>query len=279
MTDPNLDTPVQRDTGQSAEPERWVTRSMPIKTLRIDDPLEWLSLGWRDFMRAPRLGLFFGACFLLMGHALLVVFEMAPAYLLALSAGFLLMGPFLCLGLYDISRQLRSGEQPRLKRALLAWLPTKGAMGLFACIMLILELLWGRASLIIVAMSFDTMPSTQTNLSALLKLGNIDFIIGYLLVGAVFAGLIFVSSAIAIPMILDRRVDAISACLTSMRACIENPFAMAIWAALITLLILIAMLPFFLGLLVIGPVLGHATWHAYRALIYGNASPPVRLST
>jgi uncharacterized membrane protein len=278
MTDPLRDKPVPKDTEQTTEPESWVALSLPIHKLRLDDPLEWISLGWRDFLRAPRVGLFFGSCFLLMGHALLLVFEKAPAYVLALSAGFLVMGPFLCLGLYDVSRQLRAGEPPSLKRALFAWLPTKGAMGIFAGILLILELLWGRASLLVFAVSFDTIPSAQTTFGALFSLENIDFIIGYLAVGALFAGLIFVSSAIAIPMILDKRVDAVSACLTSMRACIENPITMAVWAALITLLIAMAMLPFLLGLLIIGPVLGHGTWHAYRALVYGDTAPPVRLS-
>ncbi len=278
MTDPLRDKPVLKDTELTTEPESWVALSLPIHKLRLDDPLEWISLGWRDFLRAPRVGLFFGSCFLLMGHALLLVFEKAPAYVLALSAGFLVMGPFLCLGLYDVSRQLRAGEPPSLKRALFAWLPTKGTMGIFAGILLILELLWGRASLIVFAVSFDTLPSAQITFGALFSLENIHFIIGYLVVGALFAGLIFVSSAIAIPMILDKRVDAVSACLTSMRACIANPITMAVWAALIALLIAIAMLPFLLGLLIIGPVLGHGTWHAYRALVYGDTAPPARLS-
>ena len=266
-------SPSSPNGDQAPEPESWLALTAPIQTLRLDDPLEWLSLGWRDFTRAPGVGLFFGACFFLMGHALLQVFEKAPAYVLALSAGFLLMGPLLCLGLYDVSRQLRAGGKPSLRKALVAWFPTKGTIGIFAGILLILEMLWGRASLIVFAVSFDSMPTAQSTMSAIFSFDNIDFIIGYLIVGAIFAGLIFVTSVIAIPMILDKHTDAISASLTSVRACAHNPLTMAIWAALITLLIVIAMLPFFVGLLVIGPVLGHATWHAYRAVIYGSPKP------
>jgi len=86
-------------------------------------------------------------------------------------------------------------------------------------------------------------------------------------VGGVFAGLIFVTSAISIPMILDRQTDAISAGLTSIRACLNNPGVMLLWGALITGLIALAMLPAFVGLLVAGPVIGHATWHAYRQIV------------
>jgi uncharacterized membrane protein len=245
--------------------------SMPINHVGLNEPLQWVSLGWRDFMRSPITGLFYGLCFFAMGHALMVVFESAPAYVLALSAGFLLVGPFLSLGLYQISKDLQAKRRPQLKRSLCAWLPTKSSMAIFAGVLLVLEMLWGRASLIVFAVSFDSMPDANSTWAALLNLENIDFIIAYLAVGAVFAGLIFTTSAIAIPMILDKRADAIAAGLTSIRACVENPITMAFWGMLITVFVVAAMLPWFVGLLVIGPVLGHATWHAYQALVV----PPV----
>ena len=98
----------------------------------------------------------------------------------------------------------------------------------------------------------------------LLQLENIGFLLSYSAVGAVFAGLIFVTSVISIPMILDRQTDAISAGLTSIRACLQNPGVMLWWGLLIALLVGLAMLPWFAGLLVAGPVVGHATWHAYK---------------
>ena len=249
-----------------------------INRLRADDPLQWLSEGWHDFLRAPFLSLFFGACFVVMGHVLLLVAEKAPAYVMTLSAGWLLLGPLLCLGVYDISRQLQKGRKPALGHALFAWLPSAGKVASFAAILLAVQWLWSRVSLALFAINFDGLPSTERALAALRTPDNLSFIIAYCAVGAVFAFLVFITSVIAIPMILDKRVDAVSACLTSMRACIENPITMAVWAALITLLIAMAMLPFLLGLLIIGPVLGHGTWHAYRALVYGDTAPPVRLS-
>lgn len=240
---------------------------LPLHPLGLADPLRWLAQGWSDFRRAPRIGLFYGACFAAMGWMLLAMFRHAPAWVLALSAGFLLMGPFLCLGLYDASRKLEAGERPSLAASLTAWDTRTGTMAIFGGVLLILEMLWGRASLIVFAVSFDGMPDFKGSLLALLDPENIGFIAAYLAVGALFAGLIFAISVVSMPMILDRSVDAVTAALTSLRLCLAQPGVMLLWGALITLLVLLAMLPGFLGLLVAGPVLGHASWHAYRGAV------------
>jgi uncharacterized membrane protein len=242
--------------------------SLPLAELRMGDPIRWLQLGWADFVRCPRIGLFYGLCFFAMGHALMAVFQSAPEYVLALSAGFLLMGPFLCLGLYDASKAMQTqSHRPSLRASLLAWRPTRGTMAIFAGVLLILEMLWGRAALVVFAVSFTTMPDKANLLAMLLDPENIAFLITYTAVGGIFAGLIFVTSVISIPMIMDRRVDAVSAGLTSIRACLQNPGVMLWWGALITGLVLLAILPMFLGLFIVGPVLGHATWHAYRHIV------------
>ena len=241
--------------------------SLPLTTLSMSAPLAWLRQGWADYTCCPKAGLFYGLCFFFMGHALWSVFKSAPAYVLALSAGFLLMGPFLCLGLYHASREIEQKRQPSLMASLFAWKPTKGAMGIFAGVLLVLEMVWGRASLIVFAVTFNSMPSAQDTLTQLINPENVEFLIAYTLVGGFFAGLIFCISVIAIPMIMDREVDAVSAGLTSIRACFQNPGTMLVWGALITLIIGVSMLPYFLGLIVAGPVIGHATWHAYRAIV------------
>lgn len=242
--------------------------SLPLAELRMRDPIQWIQLGWADFVRCPRIGLFYGLCFFAMGHALMAVFQSAPEYVLALSAGFLLLGPFLCLGLYDASKAMQThSHRPSLRASLQAWRPTRGTMAIFAGVLLILEMLWGRAALVVFAVSFTTMPDKANLLAMLLDPENIAFLITYTAVGGIFAGLIFVTNVISIPMIMDRQVDAVSAGLTSIRACLQNPGVMLWWGALITGLIVLAILPWFLGLFVIGPVLGHATWHAYRHMV------------
>jgi len=240
---------------------------LTLRPLALTAPLHWLALGWHDFRRCPGIGLFYGACFMAMGWLLMTVFEHAPAYVLALSAGFLLTGPFFCLGLYQASRRLERGEQPDLGDSLLAWDRQTGTLAIFGFVLLVLEMLWGRASLIVFAVSFDGMPDFKGSLLALVNPENLQFIVAYLLVGGLFAGLIFSVSVVSIPMILDRPTDAISAGLTSLRLVLTQPGVMLIWGGLITLLVVLAMLPWFAGLLVVGPVLGHATWHAYRAAV------------
>ena len=241
--------------------------SIELRALRWSDPLRWLALGWRDFRRAPLIGLFYGAAFVVMGWALAKVYEQAPAYVMALAAGFLLMGPVLCLGLYHVSRALERGEKPDFGSSLLAFETRLGPLAIFGFVLLVLEMLWGRATLVIFAVSFDGMPDFKGSLLALLDPENLGFIAAWLAVGAVFAGLIFAVSVISIPMLLDRPVDAITAGLTSLRLVLSQPGVMIFWGTLITALVVAAMLPWFAGLLVIGPIVGHASWHAYRAAV------------
>ena len=235
-----------------------------LRTLGWQAPLHWLMLGWCDFIRAPAIGLFYGGCFMLMGWALLWVFQQAPAYTLALSAGFLLMGPFLCLGLYRVSQRLESGAEPGFADSLLAFQTRTGQLAIFGFVLLVLEMLWGRATLVLFAVSFDGMPDFKGSLLALLSTENLPFIAAWVAVGALFAALIFSVSVVSIPMILHREADAITAALTSLRLVATQTAVMLAWGVLIALLVGLALLPWFVGLLVVGPVIGHASWHAYR---------------
>ncbi|MEY8878321.1 MAG: DUF2189 domain-containing protein [Leptothrix sp. (in: b-proteobacteria)] len=267
--------PSERDNGSDTAP-------IVLRPLRLGDPLRWLRLGWRDFIRHPGIGLFYGACFMAMGGLLDAVFRHAPAWTLALSAGFLLMGPFLCMGLYQVSLRLERGDAPDFGDSLTAWDAHTGQMAIFGFVLLVLEMLWGRASLIVFAVSFDGMPDFKGSLLALLDPANLEFIVAYLAVGALFAGLIFAVSVVSIPMMLDRQVDAITAGLTSLRLVIEQPLVMLGWGALISVLVGmggLVLLPGFAGLLVIGPVVGHASWHAYRAAVEPGAAAAAAAST
>jgi uncharacterized membrane protein len=266
---PAADTPADASSVAATE-----SKPIVLRELSWGSPLRWLKLGWYDFAHAPGIGLFYGAAFAAMGWALLAVFQHAPAYTLALSAGFLLMGPFLCLGLYHASKMIETHGQPDLGRSLLAWETRTGQLAIFGFVLLILEMLWGRASLVIFAVSFDGMPDFKGSLLALLNPDNIEFIVAYLCVGGLFAGLIFAVSVISIPMLLDRDTDAITAGLTSFRLVLTQTGVMLFWGGLIAILIGLAMLPGFLGLLVAGPVIGHATWHAYREAVLPEEETP-----
>ena len=258
-TNPTPASPAEREDNRDAP--------IVLKTLSWGDPLRWLALGWRDFTRAPGIGLYFGALFAAMGWALLKIYETAPAYTLALSAGFLLVGPFMCLGLYRVSQGLERGEKPDWGVAVLAWQARAGQLGVFGFVLLVLEMLWGRATLVIFAVSFEGTPELGGSLLNLIRPENLGFLAAWAAVGAVFATLIYAFSAISMPMLLDRSTDAITAGLTSARLVLTQTGVMLWWAFLLASLTVLAMLPGFLGLLVVGPWLGHASWHAYRGAV------------
>jgi uncharacterized membrane protein len=238
-----------------------------LRPLAWGAPLRWLAAGWRDFVRCPGIGLFYGICFVVMGWALVYTFQHAPPYVLALCGGFLLVGPLLCMGMYKASQRLEAGQQPRLAESLLAWQTKLGQLGIFGFVLLVLEMLWARSTLVIFAVTFDGMPDFKGSLLALLDPENFTFILSWATVGAIFATLIFSVSVISIPMILHRQTDAITAGLTSIRLVLTQTGVMAWWALLISVAVVLAMLPGFVCLLVAGPVLGHASWHAYREAV------------
>ena len=132
----------------------------------------------------------------------------------ALSAGFLLVGPFLCLGLYDVSAKLERGQKPDFGASLTAWESKMGTMAIFGTVLLVLEMVWARASLVVFALSFDGMPDFKGSLLKLVDPENVEFIVAYTAVGSIFAGMIYAVSVVSMPMILDRQTDAISSGLT-----------------------------------------------------------------
>lgn len=240
---------------------------IPLNTLSMTAPWQWLRLGWQDYRRAPAIGIFYGVVFAVMGWAIVKVFEHAPPYTLALSGGFLLVGPSLCLGIYRVSQRLEAGQRPGFADSLLAWEPKLGQLGIFGFVLLVLEMLWARATLVVFAVTFDGMPDFKGSLLALLDPENIAFIVSWAALGALFATLIFAFTAVSMPMILDRRTDAITAALTSFRLVVTQPGVMFQWGLMIAVFTFAAMLPAFLGLIVVGPLIGHASWHAYRAAV------------
>jgi uncharacterized membrane protein len=239
-----------------------------MRALGPGDPFRWLAAGARDLRAQPGIGFFYGVCFWLMSVTLGLVFQARPEYTLSMASGCLLLGPFLAMGLYEVSRRREEGVKPELSASLTCWEPHMRSMAMLVLVLIVLELLWGRASLVVFAVFFNTgMPSTTGVMNAIFNASNWEFVAVYTAVGSVFAMLVFSTSVVSIPMILDRDTDAISAAITSIRVVFANPGVMLLWGFLITALIALALLPWGLGLIAIGPLLGHASWHAYRATV------------
>jgi uncharacterized membrane protein len=231
-------------------------------------PFQWLALGWDDFRASWKASVFYGAVFAVMGWLVALVFRQAYEYVWGLTTGFLLVGPFLAIGLYELSRRRERGEPPWLVPTLDAWRPNVGSIGIFALVLGILLLVWSRASLVVIAVSFpDEMPSVERFMENASSLANLEFLLAYFAVGGFFAALVFAIAVVSVPMMLDRNTDGVVAALTSLRACRANVVAMLVWATLIAMVVGAGFALWFVGLVVAVPVIGHATWHAYKALV------------
>jgi uncharacterized membrane protein len=243
-----------------------------INRLAWSAPLRWLVRGWRDMVRHLGIAVFYGMCLWMMALLLGTVFRHKPEYTMSIVSGCLLVGPFLAMGLYDVSRRMELGMPVGLGHSLTCWDRHLGSMGLLVLVLTVLELLWGRASLVVFAVFFNTgMPSTAGVLEAVFNPRNWQFLAVYTAVGGVFAMLVFCSTVVSIPMILHRDTDAVTAALTSFRVVLENTGVMLLWGALVVAITLVALWPWGLGLLLAGPLLGHATWHAYRDAVSSDA--------
>lgn len=231
-------------------------------------PFRWIARGVGDLKSCPVPSLFYGFCFAGMGLFMTFVFEHAYEYAMAVTSGFLLLGPFLAMGLYEISRRHERNDSCSLAPTLTVWKRNAGNIGIFAVVLGIVFIVWARASLVIFALFYTTeMPNLSGFLKQLLVLENLQFLAIYTGVGLIFATVAFAFSVCSLPLMLDRNQDAVSSMLGSVGALLINPVAMIVWAAIIVSFTLVGFLTFHLGLVVLMPVVGHATWHAYRDLI------------
>ncbi|MFZ6712222.1 DUF2189 domain-containing protein [Undibacterium sp. TC9W] len=242
----------------------------PLRRVGMFRPLVWLSLGWRDFRASGSSSIFYGACFAAMGLVLRLVLNNVPEYLSALTCGFLLVGPLLALGLYDISRRLenvRSGLLGSVFSMRGRW----SNIGVLALVLAIIMMVWARASLVIFALFYNKgMPTMQGFLTQLFSLNNLEFLAVYICIGFVFASVVFAISWVSIPLMLDRDTDAITAMIISCVALFINVPATMVWALLIIASVVLSFMSWNLGFLILMPIIGHASWHAYKDVV-GNA--------
>ncbi|MDT3679117.1 MAG: DUF2189 domain-containing protein [Burkholderiaceae bacterium] len=231
-------------------------------------PLGWLAAGWQDFHHTGYRAAFYGLVFASMGWAIGFVYETQWQLTMGLTAGFFLLGPFVCAGIHELSRQRERGERPDLLRSLSCWRRAPGSIGFFAAMLTLLMIVWARVSVVLFALSSTTeFPTMRGMLAQIASASNFEFLALWGAVGFVFASLVFAISIVSMPMMLDRGADTMVAVFTSARGLAANPAAAYVWAASIVVLIG-ASLVFWLGLLVVtAPLVGHATWHAYRALV------------
>jgi len=191
-----------------------------VRSISVEQPWQWLAAGWKDLWRAPTVSIPYGLMFVVMGYALVYTIETRFQYALALTTGFLLVGPFLSMGLYDVSRRLEAGRTPTLPLALTAWRNNLLPIALFGVLIGLLMIVWVRLSSLLFAVFMGgTNFSVDSSLTELFFRGSgFKFLLVFALIGAVVAAVVFAISVVSIPMMLDRKIDFITAVLTSLTA-------------------------------------------------------------
>jgi uncharacterized membrane protein len=247
-------------------------RRLTIRKVAPDRPWAWLSAGWRDLMANPRIGFFYGGALAASGWLLiLILLGVRSAWvILPASAGFFMVAPLLATGLYEASRLRAEGKPVTFDACLRGFTRNGQQLAFLGVVLVILHLFWVRVAALIFMLMFgiNFTPSLEDLPLAMLRS---DMLLPFLIVGtgagAILAATAFAISAISIPMLVDRDASAMEAIALSMRAVLTNPGAMIFWAGLIVVFTAMAMVPFFLGLALVVPLIGHATWHAYKDLV------------
>ena len=235
-----------------------------------------LAAGWDDFMRAPSFGLLFSA-FYVAGGLVLAAVALASGqewWLMPFILGFPLIAPFAAVGLYEVSRRIEAGET-------LDWPAVAGVVFAqkdrqipsMAMVILLMFMFWVFVAHTIFAifMGLSALTNITSSPEILLQGRGLVMLAVGTLIGAGFATVLFCVTVVGLPLLLEREIDFVTAIILSFRAVAMNPLPMLLWAAVIAVILVAAILPLFLGLFVALPVLGHASWHMYRQLIPGGA--------
>lgn len=247
-------------------------RAPRIEIVPNDRPWMWLEAGWRDLMATPHIGFFYGGAVVAAGWALVLMLIAVDALwaVLPAVAGFFLVAPLIGAGLYETSRRRALGEPVSLGIAFGAFRRNGPQLALMGALLLVINLFWVRMAGLIFMLFFglNFSPSLESLPFAMLRS---DALLPFLIIGTgvgfVLASIAFAVSAVSIPMLVERDISAIEAVVISIRATLDNWRAMSFWAGLIVVFTAMALVPFFLGLALVLPLVGHATWHAYKDIV------------
>lgn len=242
-----------------------------IREVALEQPWTWLAAGWRDIWRRPGLSLGYGvavcaASWLLTG----CLFRFDGYWLvLPLAAGFLQLGPLLAMGLYEISRRHETGEPVVRRDVILVRTRAPGQIAFVGLILVLFMLAWVRVATLLFALFFglEFPPVGRFFHDLFWTVDGLTFLIVGTAVGAVLAFIVFATTAVALPRLMAMGGEAIGAMILSVDAVRQNFWPMLLWAFLIALFTAVGIGTLYVGLIVTFPLIGHATWHAYRDLV------------
>ncbi|MEJ2308729.1 MAG: DUF2189 domain-containing protein [Gammaproteobacteria bacterium] len=256
---------------QTHEVKRIDYEPIPTPELRKvppDAPFSWIKAGIQDFRAAPLMSIAYGLLFALIGIAITVASINQPQFTLTFWTGFLLVGPFLAIGLYRAAQLHEQDEKMEAGRCVRTLFRNKSQVAVFMVLMLVIMVAWVRFSTLMVALWFGQLsPGIEAFTSALTSPEGLIFLAILFASGGLFAFIVFAASALTLPMLLDGKAELIPALITSFRVVFKQPRVMLTWAAIVAGLTFIGMATMFVGLVFIFPLLGYATWHSYRDLV------------
>jgi uncharacterized membrane protein len=235
--------------------------------ITLASPVRWLALGWADLRRNPLPGLFHG--FLLTAFGALLLWAAGEKFWLLAGAfsGFLILAPILATGLYQVSRSLESGRRVGIAEVFSLWRSGDRRLVVFGLLLGLAGTGWVLTSAgLITLWSPVPIQKPADFLREVVLVREVGLFEVWLLLGALLAAPVFASSVVALPMLVDTRAPVMAAVKASWRAVANHPKAMVAWAVLIVLLVGLGMAAALLGLIVIVPLIAHASWHAYRDL-------------
>lgn len=268
---------MQGGTAKAATPAAAsAIAGVTVEPVPFDAPWSWLAAGWRDMWSVPHLSLIYGAAFAALSAALalgLMATGLA-SLILALGGGFLLVGPVIAVGLYETSRRLERGQNVELGGVLRSGLEAAGQLGFFGAVLAFVYFVWLQLAFLLFMLFLGSRglpPPSEFVPTLLFTAHGLGLLVAGTIVGGVLAALVFAISVISVPLLMTRRIDAVTAMAASLAAVLLNPKPMALWAGLIAAFMALGIATLFIGLVIAFPLIGHATWHAFRDLVRDKA--------
>lgn len=244
--------------------------SLPhIRRVAADRPWHWLRAGWQDLRANPLPSLAYGLLFALGGDLIILALLETPHLVTVSISGFFLVAPLLAAGLYELSRKTEAGEKILFIDSLKCFGRNGQSLALFGLILALIALMWERFSAVAFALiGADSAPIASVYLNEILFDGeHLAFTATWFLAGGALALFAYALAVVSVPLMLDRDADVATALMTSLRCFVQNAGPLLLWAALLVGLTLLGFATLLFGLVVIMPILGHASWHAYRELV------------